>query len=236
MATVDADIALEGFLDLERRFESFVRVVPVAPEHNSVYSPALTSILLDTCSMVETVLKSSMDNARYNTINNITAIRAKRYTQNWPYLNINDLRAVFKADTFYAKPVWYLPRNQRSFPWYAWRKTHGHPKWWDAYNSVKHSRFQQVKKASLLTTLHALKGLFLALVQSPEFRLGLINRGVIRCNGTGLGIQHLQQHVVLWEPIQVAWLAPVTARSELFGYKFLTSGSPLHATDPTIFL
>jgi hypothetical protein len=234
MATTDADTAIESFLDLERRFEAFVRVVPITPEHNRVHSPVLASILLDACSLLETVLKSTMDNQRYNGFNNIANIRAMRYATNPPYLNIGHLRTVFRPDTFYAKPVWYLPRGESSFPWYVWRNAQGQPRWWAAYNAIKHSRFQNANQATLLVTLHALKALFLALVQSLEFRLRLVNRGLIRYGA--LGIQHLRTNVVVWEPIPVWWQDPIVVTTSLFGYKYLAHGSPRHAVDPTIFL
>ena len=225
MATTDSDTAIESFLDLERRFEAFVRVVPIAPEHNRVHSPILASILLDACSLLETVLKSTMDNARYNGANNIAVIRAMRYSDAPPYLNIGHLRSVFRPDTFYSKPVWYLPRGESSFPWYVWRNAQGQPRWWAAYNA---------NQATLLTTLHALKALFLALVQSLEFRERLINRGLVSCSMAG--IQRLRAHAVTWEPIPVLWQEPITVKTNLFGYKYLAQGSPAHATDPTIFI
>jgi hypothetical protein len=234
MASADSDTAIESFLELERRFEEFVRVVPIAPEHNRVHSPVLASILLDSCSLLETVLKSSMDNSRYNGIANIAAIRAKRYSQTPPYLNIGDLRTVFRPDMFYVKPVWYLPRGESSFPWYAWRRANGHPSWWDAYNSVKHSRFQNAPQATLMKTLHALKGLFLALVQALEFRDRIIDRGLLRCSL--VTANQLHAHAIAWEPIPVQWQPPIVVSTRLFGYKFLAAGSPARATDATVFL
>lgn len=234
MSAAHSDNAIESFLELERRFGEFVRSVPIAPEHNRVHSPLLASILLDACSLIETVLKSTMDNARYNGINNIRNIRNMRYAQTRPFLNIVHLRTVFRPDMFYTKPVWYLPRGESSFPWYQWRSQNAQPRWWNEYNAVKHSRFDNCQRATLLTTLHALKGLFLVLTQSLEFRGRLVERGIIRAKD--LMMQQLRSYAVLWEPIHVAWQQPIVATTELFGYKYLTNGSPNRATDPTVFL
>lgn len=234
MAVEHADNAIESFLELEQRFDDFVRAVPIAPEHNRVHSPLLASILLDACSLIETVLKSSMDNARHNGVNNIVDLRGRRYSQTQPYLNIGNLKTVFRPDMFYTKPVWYLPRGESSFPWYQLRTQNAHPRWWGEYNSVKHSRFENNHKATLLTTLHALKGLFLILVQSLEFRERLVERSIIRSDG--LRMQQLRSYAVMWEPFHVAWQPPIVATTKLFGYKFLTDGSPQHAGEPTIFL
>ena len=234
MASAHADIAWDGFLELEDRFALFLRAVPPRSEHSRVHSPALASLLLDGCSLIETTLKSTMDNARYNGITNIAQHRASRYSAAPPYLNIGHLRQVFRADSFYAKPVWYLPGGNRSFPWYVWRKAAGNPTWWASYNNVKHSRFDNARQATLGTTMHAMKALFLVLVQSLEFRGRLVERGVIR--GAGLTVAQLSADAVNWEPLPTVSTSPVIAASVLFGYKFLSRGSPSHANGVSTFL
>jgi hypothetical protein len=234
MAAHHADTALESFYELERRFEHFTRTIPVASEHLRVHSPVLASILLDACSLTETVLKSAMDNPRYNAIAGIAQLRAKRYAGAPPYLNINDLRTVFRPDMLYSKPVWYLPHGSSSYPWYVWRNTNGHPSWWSAYNKVKHSRFDMAHWATLGTTMHAMKALFLVLVQALEFRDRLVERGFIRRELRA--IDNLKTDVAQWEVIQDGWHTPIIARSTLFGYRFLTEMNPTHAQDASVFL
>lgn len=142
--------ALDSFLALEKRFEGFLGAVTFKSEHLKVHSPMLASILLDTGSLVESVLKSGMDNARYDGISNIAQIRTKRYSTTSPYYTINDSRTVFRPDQFYGKKVWFIPRSDSSFPWHAWQSANGsHPKWWTAYNRVKHDRFGNIKEAKL---------------------------------------------------------------------------------------
>lgn len=120
--------ALDSFLSLEGRFRDFLRAVTFKKEHLKVHSPMLTSILLDAGSLSESVLKSGMDNARYNSRPNIASIRAKRYTTNPPYYTLNDSRTVYRRDQFYAKKIWFLPRSDSSFPWHSWQKATGsHP-------------------------------------------------------------------------------------------------------------
>lgn len=233
MASQHADLAVDGFLELEARFSAFVRAVPPSSEHSRVHSPVLASILLDACSLIETVLKSTMDSQRYNNIANIQQHRARRYAQAPPFLNINDLRAVFRPDSLYAKPVWFLPRGESSFPWYVWRNQAGNPRWWSAYNDVKHSRFDNARRATLGTTMHAVKALFLTVVQSLDFRGRLVERGFVRCSGTSA--QHLTTSAASWEPLPMQQQAPVVAVSALFGYKFLSHGSPARANSISVF-
>ena len=126
------DTAIDSYLELEERFESFLRAVPYNASHLRVHSPLLASILLDACSLLESVLKAAMDNTRYDVIPNIAVIRPKRTTTHPPYLNINDIRTVFRPDTFYAKPVWLLTLGVRSFPWYSWQTMNNQPSWWRA--------------------------------------------------------------------------------------------------------
>lgn len=234
MASAHADIAWDGFVELEDRFAVFLRAVPPRSEHNRVHSPALASLLLDGCSLIETALKSTMDNTRYSGVASIALHRARRYSAAPPYLNIGHLRDVFRADSFYAKPVWYLPGGNRSFPWYMWSKTTGNPKWWAAYNNVKHSRFENAPEATLGTTMHAMKALFLVMVQSLEFRARLVERGVIRCEG--VAVAQVSVYASSWEPLPCPSASPVIASSSLFGYKYLSQGSPTQATGVSTFL
>ncbi len=234
MASHHADTAIESFLELERRLEHFTRTIPFAPEHLRVHSPLLASLLLDACSLIETVLKSAMDNSRYDAVANIAQLRARRYAAAPPFLNINDLRVVFRADMLYAKPVWYLPHGSSSFPWYVWRQANGNPSWWKTYNEVKHSRFENSRFASLGTTTHAMKALFLVLVQTLDYRERLVDRGMIRRDKRT--INNLKADVAQWETTQDNWNTLIVATSSLFGYRFLHQAHPAHAKDASVFL
>ena len=233
MVASHADWALETFIDLERRMGDVLRVVPYEPIHMRTYSPVLASILLDSCSLTESILKLSMDNVRYNSVASITSLRAKRYSGRPPYLNINDLRTVFRQDQFYEKKIWLLPRGAASLPWYTWRYPGTkNPKWWTAYNNTKHDRFGNARKATLNHTIHAMKGCFLALVSSLDFRERLVERAIIR--SPKLSAHALKPRAAQWEPLSTPEL--VVASTRLFAYKIRTQGHPREAADITIFL
>lgn len=233
MAVGHADVAIESFLELENRLADFVRAVPLDAAHLRTYSPVLASLLLDSCSFIEATLKSTMDNARYDAIPGIAAIRAKRVAVAPPYLTINDLRTVFRADAFYLKRVWFLPRAQGSFPWYEWRRPAvRHPAWWRAYNSVKHDQFENATDARYGDTVHSLEAAFLVLVQSLEFRRRLVERGIVRCRTIGAAaLIPIASH---WEQLPTPEIVVATTR--LFGFKFRTNGSPTFASDISMFI
>lgn len=237
MAVEHADDAIDSFLELEARFKDFLRNISYGSSHTRVYSPVLAGLLLETGSLTESMLKSAMDNARYNSVTRIADIRVKRYTTTPPYLNINDLRKVFRADMFYAKKVWYIPRGDSSFPWQPWaRQQVRHPKWWGAYNHVKHDRFGNIAEGKLQHVMHAMKAAFLVLVQAQDFREAAVMRGIVRSNA--LSGAQLRGLMTNWEPINTAAAptAVIVARTDLFGYKFQSSGSMAVATDTSCFL
>jgi len=107
-----------------------------------------------------------------------------------------------------------------------------HPAWWKAYNDTKHNRFGNATQATMGTTLHAVKGAFLALITSLEFRTRLCERGIIRSKG----LTHAQLKIAAsgWE--QIASPGLIVAVTPLLGYKFLTTGHPDAATDSSVFL
>jgi len=223
---------MDSFLELERRFAHFLSAVTFKPEHLKVHSPLLAGLLLEAGSLSESIFKSAMDNARYDALANIAAIRAKRYSTAGPYYTIADSRRVFRADQFYHKRVWFLPRSDRSVPWAAWMKANPtHPKWWASYNRVKHARFNHIADAKLGTVMHALEGVFLGLVQALDFRATLVERGIIRSKN--ITAAQLRTVVAGWETLQTNEI--VIARTELFGYKFLSQGSLKQANDVSVF-
>jgi hypothetical protein len=231
MANVHANDAVDSFFELEQRFAEFLSVVTFKSEHLRVHSPFLASVLLDAGSLVESIFKSALDNARYNNIPNIAAIRQRRYNTVPPYYTINDSRAAFRSDWLYARRVWFIPRGDRSFPWSAWMQRAGHPRWWTSYNRVKHDRFAGIHEAKLGTVMHALGGAFLLLVQTLDFRVTLVDRGIIR--SPGLQASVLRPIAAGWEPLATDQV--VIARSQFFGYKFQSTGSPQQANDVSVF-
>lgn len=233
MSQNHANDAIDSYFEIERRFNHFLTAVTFKSEHLKVHSPLLAGILLDTGSLVESMLKSAMDNPRYDNTADIAAIRARRYVAAPPYYNVNDSRTVFRPDQFYAKKVWFLSRSDSSFPWHAWMNAAGpHPKWWQSYNHVKHDRFGNMAEAKLGTIMHAMEATFLVLVQTLDFRDTLVSRGMIR--SSTLNTQELRAAAIAWEPLHTP--AVVVAVSSLFGYKYISHGSRRQAVDVSVFL
>jgi hypothetical protein len=224
--------AIESFLELERRFVQFCSAVTFIPAHSKVHSPTLAGLLLDCGSLSESIFKSAMDNTRYDTTANIAVIRAKRYAITSPYYNINDSRSVFRPDQFYAKKVWYIPRSDSSFPWHAWQQNTKNPSWRKSYNNVKHDRFGNISQAKLGTVMHAMQATFLSLVQTLDFREDLIKLGIIR--SPTLDVAELLASATHWEPLPTNEV--VFAKSQVFGYKYKSTGSPRNANDISVFL
>lgn len=88
-----------------------------------------------------------------------------------------------------------------------------------------------MKEGKLGTVMHALGGTFLVLAQCLDFRETLVVRGVIRCRR--LTTANLKSLAQAWEPLNTPH--EVYARTELFGYKYLSTGSPKQAVDVSIF-
>ncbi len=226
------DWALDSFLDLERRMIEVLRIVPYESNHLRTFSPILASILFDASSLTESILKVSMDSKRYDSIPEIDSLRAQRYSIKKSHFTINDLWGVFRGDMFYVKPVWLLTRGITSYPWYTWRqKKMKHPAWWKAYNSTKHDRFGSARSATLQNALHALKGCFLCLSSSLEFRSRLVERGVIRSRA--LTAAQLVPIGTTWEPLQTDEI--VVSSTKLLGYEFLTK-KPKRRNELSVFL
>ena len=80
--------------------------------------------------------------------------------------------------------------------------------------------------------MHAAEAAFLQLICAIDFRDELINQGIIRC--AELDAANLKVDLTGLEPFATPHV--VIARTDAFGYKFRTTGSPGYAQDISVFL
>ncbi len=80
--------------------------------------------------------------------------------------------------------------------------------------------------------MHAMKALFLVIVQTLDFRETLVMRGIIRSRG--MTVAALRPIAAVWE--QLVTPGTVIGATPLFGYKFLSADGIGHAEDTSYFL
>jgi hypothetical protein len=144
------------FLSLEKEFCETLRYVEFDDNQQKVYSFEYARLLILICSELDVVFKiisEKFDNdAKVEKISQYYEILSKKYDLN-------------------SEPV-YIDRFSKEIkPFLEWRKNKP-PTWWTAHNKIKHERHKSFEKASLINTLSAICGLYLAnFITLSEFNL-----------------------------------------------------------------
>ncbi len=150
IAKDDVQYSLRVFRDLQDDLEEFCRYVRPERKHLSVFSTKLWGIILRACSEVDSQLNALLDEL-YGPVKNDRTIRNYIARE-------NNLRL-----SAFALSVRGGPRRV-FIPFKSFAKSSATgPEWWTDYNSVKHRRLDNVKKATLANAIQAVGGLFVVL-------------------------------------------------------------------------
>ncbi|MES2837655.1 MAG: hypothetical protein V4667_09040 [Bacteroidota bacterium] len=155
----------EQYQIIEKDFIDFINVVPLAEEHYSVHSPFLRDIIIRACVQIEIFFKEwaksncTMDNTnpllkKYNkTDKKSKELKGER---NWTFKDYY----CFKQDVEHGdSSIKVRVLDIDIFPFENWTEEKP-PFWWESYNSIKHSGFDNKKHSTLKNALYSLAALF----------------------------------------------------------------------------
>ena len=137
------------FLALDDDIERLSRYLELTPENFDSYSVELARILLAAASEVDVVAKKLC--RKLEVRSNVRSIEEYRKT------------ILFRYPQFFEVQV-ELPRFALTlYPWKTW-KENVPPKWWTAYNKIKHHRHIHFYQANLKHTVDAVAALYVLLL------------------------------------------------------------------------
>lgn len=150
----------EQYQIIEKDFIDFIKVVPIdEKKHHSVYSPYLRDIIIRTCVQIEIFLKEW---GLYCIVEDSNHCLWKEYNKNgkkernWSFGDY----FVFKNEINSYSSIYVRPLGGDINPFEDWISKNSLPKWWNAYNSIKHSGIKAKEDANLENSLYALAALF----------------------------------------------------------------------------
>jgi hypothetical protein len=212
--------------DMEGEFMKFLDYVPPAQEHKKVYSYNLLRLMLQIGGYIDTAFKemalySKFDgNVKCEEIRE-KVIKGKTVTISLfreafePIYDLSSMAVVAKSPKHFTLLV------DRFSPFSEFGKSKK-PKWWEAYNEVKHNWLKNLKKANVENTLNALGGAFLLNVIHEPSLIELAKRGVARVFAGGQQIrvkEELLTKVIKREhPLGAAM---ILVDSQLFRWRFV---------------
>ena len=172
MDLAGVELIVTWYLELESRLLSLLRTVNYSAETKSIFLPPLANIVVDTCSLIDTVFREEYGGPRNK--NSATIVDYGNFYE--PRFGFSGMRTLV-----YQYPPLYMR------PFAAWDGIAGGGDtkldWWKSYDRLKHNRIEHHQLATLETSLFSLTALFQAISQMESFLASLIRHDLI-CFGS----------------------------------------------------
>jgi len=152
---------ITSFLSCEKTLARVLDVVPWCHDHESVWSPVLTTVIMEACTQLDSLWG-------YDAWQSECVRKKKKRTQ----LNIKDYFEYFGSIVSKRWVVFWGGDPVSVHPFESWRDQadFSNLAWWDVYNKLKHDRLEHKEMANLSTAVNALAGLFLAILACEHCR------------------------------------------------------------------
>ncbi|QSV46268.1 hypothetical protein [Geobacter benzoatilyticus] len=169
--TVSAPLIISSYKFVEQLLAETLQVIPYCAEHENVWSPRLSTVLLEACSQLDSLWKFELN-------------------QDMPVENTQ--RTIVDYYQYFGRRVagrWlvlWVDNGERIQPFEAWNSVADYSKesyqpleWWRAYTDIKHDRYLNHSKATLKNAVNAVSALFISIAHSPACAESLAQEGFI---------------------------------------------------------
>lgn len=194
---------MDSYIIAEDMLVDFLRFIPYCSEHMSVWSPMLVTIILESCSQLDSLWKYQAKQSRFVTKQNLT---------------IKDYFTYFGSRVSSKEVVFWGEEAQLIQPYANWVDVSAYKSeyyaslnWWDAYNDLKHNRFLNRTQATLHNAVQSLAGLFVAIVKCENCRSGMVKEGWVSA-------MHPNLEACLTEDSPKDYMRYCLVESKLFAY------------------
>ncbi len=206
---------INTYIATEDSLCDFLRNVPYCPEHKDVWSPTLVTILLESCSQLDSLwqYKSKqspfVEEKRRLNIRNYFSYYGEYLGNKW-VLFYGETPEIITPYSMWSHASQYIPDQ---YPNHELT-------WWKAYNKLKHNRFINRSEAKLQCIVNALAGLFLVILRSESCRNAIAQAGWMFGDG-----HNIQAHLGEDSPSDKGKFT--TVESKLFTYAVGWGKEPL---------
>ncbi len=155
---------ISNFDNLEKQLLECMEFIPFIDQNKHVVSSKFIPIILEACSLTESILKEITEDKRrtYN---------FKKYAEfHETYLGLDETITIFLVS-----PIRFYQ------PYKGWGKAI--PEWWDCYNKLKHDRLNNYEFATYETAVLSLVGLHQLISKCRLFTNHLIEAGWFNPSG-----------------------------------------------------
>ena len=177
----DVDFLFRSYQIFEQKLVEILRVLPLTTENEKSWSSELVNLFLDICGLIDSISRHTVGQGKnQNDSVQVKNAEGETISKEIHWLNMTDFKINFlSADNITdARTVIYVYPLKIILPYENYQTSDG---WWNIYNSLKHDRIANYKKADLSNTLRALAAVFLILVRykNDEFTKALLRYGML---------------------------------------------------------
>lgn len=184
-------VVISNFSSLEIRLAEFLDFLPYTKDSKHVVSPRFIPIILDACSLIDSVL-------RHLAVKSDKRIGFKELAL--------ETESHLELDATYS--ILLTPTIEFLNPFASW--TTKTPAWWAAYNRVKHDRVSEYSNATYENVVLSLCALHQVLARNGHFIPSLISAGWLDHKNPDLEELIMAQHIHVG--VKTLHLIPVETR------------------------
>lgn len=153
-----ASFVISNFASLEEQLAACLAFLPYTPENDHVVSPRFVPIILDACSLIDSVLRDFFEQPDRR------ATFKQFASETEAFLELNAAFSIFLTT-----------RLTFINPFAAWESEI--PEWWNAHNRLKHDRLNNYAAATYKTTVLALAALHQVIARNRHWIPSLVSAG-----------------------------------------------------------
>ena len=164
-----AELVLDWYLNLEGRLFSLLGIVPFSDATSSTFLPSVSSIVLESASLLDTVFRNEHTGSKKRKDLSIVDY-ATHYE---PIYGCSGRHSVL-----FLHPARYIT------PFAGWLNSNGKyesMEWWASYNKLKHDRIAHYALSTLGTALNSVCALHQIIALIPSFVSTLFRRNYVNC-------------------------------------------------------
>ncbi len=224
--------AWRQFLSLESSLRQFVDYVPLNYRNRNVFSPKLGEILISAAIQVEATFKAIIESNYLDNdkIIDRTKLEAARNAIHGGAGNLDRYRSILEPYFMLSKrkvTIRQRPRTYRTTNPFLKFRIGKRPSWWESYNLIKHSFYENIEEATMGRTFSAVAGLFLIHVMHLTHRKTLVDLDVIKSGNREFGLEGFARpalaRVVCSSPRRIrknVEIPAIWAETEFFEFDF----------------
>jgi hypothetical protein len=175
MNAFDRGLAWYRYKHLEDEFINSTFYFPFQEKHKDIWSEFFSDLLTKIGNSVDTFFRNMLEAPMFDKFSHVSSLKVSGRTK-----DINDFRdffdPIYKLSSAEVQTAYGLTLYGRCTPFEGFldKDTNKIPKWWIAYDHIKHKWFDCIEEATLENTIKALASLFLLNVLHKESQKYLI--------------------------------------------------------------